>query len=253
MAALSKIFAVATTYPYQVVRARLQDQHSRYDGVIDVIRRTWRYGADPLTEDKPRCFRLALWFTFITLSPSLQERRRHRFLQRDHPQRDPRHSRLLHHLCSLWECVWLPSETKWMRPTSSADTLDLCGLWMCWDETRSSLNCATKRSLDCKWNVMKMSLDHRTVSPRGWSMSSCSLCNKLMWKSVGGLCQIQETCQQMRDWGWSDNQHLKHKVSLCCLSYFCGHQRGDLFNLNTPTGFFEKSCFFLTFFTANCS
>ncbi|KAL2084350.1 hypothetical protein ACEWY4_019868 [Coilia grayii] len=42
MAALSKIFAVATTYPYQVVRARLQDQHNKYDGLVDVIRRTWR-------------------------------------------------------------------------------------------------------------------------------------------------------------------------------------------------------------------
>ncbi|XP_068093868.1 solute carrier family 25 member 32 [Hyperolius riggenbachi] len=42
MAATSKIFAVAATYPYQVVRARLQDQHNRYSGVIDVIRRTWR-------------------------------------------------------------------------------------------------------------------------------------------------------------------------------------------------------------------
>ncbi|KAM3614356.1 uncharacterized protein V6R79_013137 [Siganus canaliculatus] len=42
MAALSKIFAVATTYPYQVVRARLQDHHNTYSGVTDVIRRTWR-------------------------------------------------------------------------------------------------------------------------------------------------------------------------------------------------------------------
>ncbi|XP_064194115.1 solute carrier family 25 member 32-like [Anguilla rostrata] len=42
MAAFSKIFAVATTYPYQVVRARLQDQHNKYNGATDVIKRTWR-------------------------------------------------------------------------------------------------------------------------------------------------------------------------------------------------------------------
>uniref|UniRef100_A0A8D2Q609 Solute carrier family 25 member 32 n=1 Tax=Varanus komodoensis TaxID=61221 RepID=A0A8D2Q609_VARKO len=44
MAAFSKIFAVSATYPYQVVRARLQDQHNRYSGVIDVICRTWSKG-----------------------------------------------------------------------------------------------------------------------------------------------------------------------------------------------------------------
>lgn len=41
-AAASKLFAAVITYPYQVVRARLQDQYGTYSGVLDVIRRTWR-------------------------------------------------------------------------------------------------------------------------------------------------------------------------------------------------------------------
>uniref|UniRef100_A0A1I7YBS1 Mitochondrial folate transporter/carrier n=1 Tax=Steinernema glaseri TaxID=37863 RepID=A0A1I7YBS1_9BILA len=39
---ISKVFATTTTYPYQVLRTRLQDQHVKYDGVVDVIRTTMK-------------------------------------------------------------------------------------------------------------------------------------------------------------------------------------------------------------------
>ena len=39
--AVSKLIAASSTYPYQVVRTRLQDQHQNYNGVIDVIRKTY--------------------------------------------------------------------------------------------------------------------------------------------------------------------------------------------------------------------
>ncbi|XP_064547737.1 solute carrier family 25 member 32 [Drosophila montana] len=42
-AAISKLIAAAATYPYQVVRARLQDHHHRYSGTWDCIQQTWRY------------------------------------------------------------------------------------------------------------------------------------------------------------------------------------------------------------------
>lgn len=41
-AAISKTFAVVTTYPYQVVRSRLQDQHRHYDSTWDAVRKTYR-------------------------------------------------------------------------------------------------------------------------------------------------------------------------------------------------------------------
>ncbi|KAK9696215.1 Mitochondrial carrier protein [Popillia japonica] len=42
-AAISKLIAAAATYPYQVIRARLQDQHHTYEGTWDCIKRTWKY------------------------------------------------------------------------------------------------------------------------------------------------------------------------------------------------------------------
>uniref|UniRef100_A0A0P4VSS0 Solute carrier family 25 member 32 n=1 Tax=Rhodnius neglectus TaxID=72488 RepID=A0A0P4VSS0_9HEMI len=42
-AATSKLLAASVTYPYQVVRARLQDQYHNYNGTFDCIQQTWRY------------------------------------------------------------------------------------------------------------------------------------------------------------------------------------------------------------------
>ncbi|KAK6619693.1 hypothetical protein RUM43_012450 [Polyplax serrata] len=42
-AAISKLIAAAVTYPYQVVRARLQDQNHSYAGTLDCIRKIFRY------------------------------------------------------------------------------------------------------------------------------------------------------------------------------------------------------------------
>ncbi|XP_076173413.1 solute carrier family 25 member 32 [Ptiloglossa arizonensis] len=41
-AAVSKLIAAASTYPYQVVRARLQDHHHNYSGSIECIQLIWR-------------------------------------------------------------------------------------------------------------------------------------------------------------------------------------------------------------------
>ncbi|XP_045181514.1 mitochondrial folate transporter/carrier-like isoform X1 [Mercenaria mercenaria] len=42
-AAVSKILAACITYPYQVLRARLQDQHVSYSGVIDVVQKILKH------------------------------------------------------------------------------------------------------------------------------------------------------------------------------------------------------------------
>ena len=39
---VSKILAVVCTYPFQLVRARLQDQHQNYKNIFDVIGKTYR-------------------------------------------------------------------------------------------------------------------------------------------------------------------------------------------------------------------
>jgi solute carrier family 25 folate transporter 32 len=42
MAAISKTFAAVITYPYQVVRSRLQDHRSVYTGAVDCVVQTWK-------------------------------------------------------------------------------------------------------------------------------------------------------------------------------------------------------------------
>lgn len=46
-AAISKLIAAAITYPYQVIRARMQDHHHSYASTWDCVRQTWRYERMP--------------------------------------------------------------------------------------------------------------------------------------------------------------------------------------------------------------
>jgi hypothetical protein len=47
-AAISKLVAVTATYPYQLMRTRMQDQYHEYKGAMDVLTRTWRSVAEIL-------------------------------------------------------------------------------------------------------------------------------------------------------------------------------------------------------------
>nr|CAH0101155.1 unnamed protein product [Daphnia galeata] len=42
-AAMSKMVAVTATYPYQLMRTRMQDQYLQCNGAIDVLTRTWKH------------------------------------------------------------------------------------------------------------------------------------------------------------------------------------------------------------------
>ena len=46
-AAISKLIAASSTYPYQVIRTRLQDQHHSYKGALDCIKQTYKYEKIP--------------------------------------------------------------------------------------------------------------------------------------------------------------------------------------------------------------
>lgn len=43
-AAASKLVAITATYPYQLMRTRMQDQYHEFNGAMDMFTRTWRCG-----------------------------------------------------------------------------------------------------------------------------------------------------------------------------------------------------------------